>query len=175
MNYILSGKNIEVTPALKQKVIKKLSKLEKFFNPETDVQVTMSVERNRHIIEVTIPFKGMLIRAEDSTTDMYASIDNVIDKIERQIRKNKTRIQRQILDVLNAEYFESPGETNDEGDYKIVRSKKFAIKPMDEQEAILQMNLLGHDFFMFENSETNRVNVVYKRHDGNYGLIEPEY
>lgn len=175
MNFILSGKNLELTPALKQKIVKKLGKLEKFFNPETEVHVTLNVEKSRHIVEVTIPFKGMLIRAEDSTTDMYASIDNVIDKIESQIRKNKTRLQRQIHGALNTEYFGGDGDEKGNDEYKIVRTKKFSIKPMDEQEAILQMNMLEHDFYMFENSETNRINVVYKRKDGNYGLIEPEF
>ncbi len=175
MNFILSGKNIELTPALKQKVVKKLGKLEKFFKPETEVHVTLNVEKSRHIVEVTIPFNGMLIRAEDSTNDMYASIDNVLDKIEGQIRRNKTRLQKQIREGLNPDYFAVGEDSAAEDEFKIVRTKKFSIKPMDEQEAVLQMNLLGHDFYMFENSETNRINVVYKRKDGNYGLIEPQY
>jgi putative sigma-54 modulation protein len=182
MKFIVSGKNIEVTPALKKKIIKKLEKLEKFFKKETEVQVTMGVEKSRHIIEVTIPFNGVVIRAEESTPDMYASIDKVIDIIERQIRKYKTKLQKRTHgNVLNPEYFKSKGDERDvrdedeEDEFRIVRTKRFAIKPMSLEEAILQMNLLGHEFFVFSNADTDQVNVVYKRKDGNYGLIEPEF
>jgi putative sigma-54 modulation protein len=184
MKFIVSGKNMEVTPALRAKVIKKLEKLDKFFKPDTEVQVTMGVERSRHIIEVTIPFNGVVIRAEEATSDMYASIDKVIDIIERQIRKYKTKIQKRIRDgALNNEYLKSlqggRGNEDDseeeEDEFKIVRIKRFAIKPMNVEEAILQMNLLGHEFFVFSNADSNQVNVVYKRKDGNYGLIEPEF
>lgn len=180
MKFIVCGKNMEVTPALKKRVEKKLGKLDKFFKPETEAQVTMRVERSRHIIEVTIPFNGVVIRAEEATSDMYASIDRVIDIIERQIRKNKTRLQRRIHEnSLNPEYFktESKGLNYDdeEDEFKVVRTKRFAIKPMNVEEAILQMNLLGHEFFMFLNADTNQANVVYRREKGDYGLIEPEF
>lgn len=178
MKFIISGKNIEITEALRNKTVKKLSKLEKFFNTDTDVYVTMSVEKNRHIVEVTIPFNGMVLRAEESSDDMYASIDMVIDVLEEQVRRYKTRLKKRLYDgAIKTEYFEKVNTHNveEEGEFKVVRSKKFAIKPMVVEEAILQMNLLGHQFFVFTNAENEETNVVYKRKDGNYGLIEPEY
>lgn len=175
MNFIISGKNFEVTPTLRKNIEKKLSKLEKFFKPDTEVYVTMGVEKSRQIVEATIPFKNMFIRAEETTTDMYASIDSIVDKIERQIRKNKTRLQKRNHGQLNTEYINQLTDSEkEEEDYKIVRSKKFSMKPMEVEEAILQMNLLGHEFFVFSNSESGHMNVVYKRKDGDYGLIEPE-
>lgn len=176
MKFIVSGKNIEVTEALKEKVIKKMGKLDKFFNPGTEVHVTMSVQKDRQIIEVTIPFNGVLLRAEEANDDMYASIDKVIDVLERQIRKNKTRLEKKLHEAAFATTnFDITEDIAEEHEFKIVRSKRFAFKPMAVEEAILQMNLLGHEFFMFSNAETEKVNVVYKRKDGNYGLIEPEF
>lgn len=180
MNFILSGKNIDITESLKSKVIKKLGKLDKFFNPDTDIYVTMSVEKNRHIVEVTIPFNGIVLRAEEASDDMYASIDKVIDVLEGQIRRNKTRLKKKLYSgVIKDEYFaqidnQKDNEREEEYEFRVVRSKKFAIKPMILDEAILQMNLLGHQFFVFSNAETYETNVVYRRKDGNYGLIEPE-
>lgn len=176
MKFIVIGKNLEVTDALKEKVIKKMSKLEKFFAQGTEVHITMSVVKNKQIVEVTIPFHGVVLRAEASSDDMYASIDKVIDILERQVRRNKTRLARKIHDgAPKSAFFESGAEADEENEFKLVRSKKFAIKPMTTEEAILQMNLIGHEFFMFSNAETKEVNVVYKRKDGNYGLIEPEF
>lgn len=178
MNFIISGKNIDVTDALKEKIMKKLGKLDKFFYPGTEVQVTLSVEKNNHIVEITIPFNGIIIRAEEINDDMYTSIDKVVDVLERQILKNKTRLSKKAYgNVIKSEGIEDNdvnGYVEDE-EYKIVRTKKFAIKPMTVEEAILQMNMLGHEFFMFANSDTNQTNVVYRRKDGNYGLIEPEF
>ncbi len=175
MKFIISGKNIEVTPALKEMVIKKIGRLEKFFHPNTEVKATMSVEKMRHILEVTISSNGLILRAEESTGDMYTSIDKVVDVIERQIIKNKTRLEKKLkAEAIKAEDVSSFSDIDEENDFRVVRSKKFAIKPMTVEEAILQMNLLGHQFFMFSNSETNQVNLVYKRKDGDYGLIEPE-
>lgn len=176
MKYIVNGKNTEVSEALRQQAIKKLTKIEKFFKPETECHLTFTVENYRHILEVTIVSKGMFIRAEETTDDMYASVDAVIDKLERQIRKNKTKLGKRIHQesfVPDNFLIEEPIE--EEKSYKIMKSKKFAIKPMDVEEAILQMNLLGHSFFVFSNAETEEVNVVYKRKDGHYGLIEPEF
>jgi len=183
MNFIVSGKNIEITEALRNRIEKKLGKLDKFFNPDTDVYVTMSVEKSRHIVEVTIPFNGVVLRAEEASDDMYTSIDKIIDVLEGQIRRNKTRLKKKIYNgsikdgAIKEEYFEhlESQEDEEEHEFKVVRSKKFAIKPMSLDEAILQMNLLGHEFFVFSNAETGDANVVYKRKDGNYGLIEPEY
>jgi len=176
MKFIFNGKNLEVTEALKEKVIKKVGKLDKFFGKGTEVHVTMSVQKNRHIVEVTIPFNGVLLRAEEVNDDMYTSIDKVTDIIERQIRKNKTRLEKRLHeDAFKHDNYENDLSIDEEFDYEIVRSKKFAIKPMTVEEAILQMNLLGHIFFMFSNSDSKEVNVVYKRKDGNYGLIEPKF
>ncbi|NLM35456.1 MAG: ribosome-associated translation inhibitor RaiA [Clostridiales bacterium] len=179
MNIIVSAKNMELTQALKATVEKKLSKLEKYFNPNVEAQATLSVQKNRQIIEVTIPFNGVILRAEEENEDMYASIDLVVDKLERQIRKVKTRLaRRQAGDALKFQYIpdltgnEKESETEE---HKIVRTKRFAMKPMSAEEAVLQMEMLGHNFFVYENADSGVVNVVYKRKDGNFGLIEPEY
>lgn len=176
MKIIINGKNIEITDALRERVTKKIGKLDKFFSNETEAHVTLSVQRLRQTVEVTIPFNGIVFRAEESNEDMYTSIDKTIDLLERQIRKNKTRLERRLHDnEFRIENFKFTEEVSEEKEFKIVRSKRFAIKPMDVEEAILQMNLLGHEFFMFHNADTDSVNVVYKRKDGNYGLIEPEF
>ncbi|KNF09631.1 SSU ribosomal protein S30P/sigma 54 modulation protein [Gottschalkia purinilytica] len=175
MKINVSGKNMEVTNALKDMTTKKLSRLDKYFHEDVSANATLSVEKHRQIIEVTIPFSGAILRAEETTSDMYTSIDNVVDILERQIRKHKTKLQKsQGIDTIRFENIVSlPDEKNE--DPKIVRTKKFAIKPMDEEEAILQMELLRHSFFVFRNAETGDVNVIYKRKNGDYGLIEPEY
>ncbi|WP_427338090.1 ribosome hibernation-promoting factor, HPF/YfiA family [Caloranaerobacter sp. DY30410] len=175
MKIIVSGKNIEVTNALRDVVEKKMEKLDKYFHKDVEVHVTMNVEKNRHIIEVTIPFEGGIIRAEEENSDMYTSIDKVIDVLERQIRKHKTKLQKRNRNGKTIR-FENiiPLEENQNNEPKIVKTKRFAIKPMDAEEAVLQMELLGHNFFVFRNAVTDDVNVVYKRKDGNYGLIEPE-
>ncbi|MDD3840319.1 MAG: ribosome-associated translation inhibitor RaiA [Clostridia bacterium] len=178
MKIIVSGKNMEVTDALRNTVEKKVGKLERYFNPGTEAQVTLSVEKNRHIAEVTIPFDGVILRGEDSTDDMYATIDSVLDKIERQIIKHKTKLERKLR--TGAFKYNHPVFSKTYMDEKyeepvIVKTKRFEMKPMDPEEAILQMNLLGHNFFVFTNAETDGVNVVYKRNDGDYGLIIPDY
>lgn len=176
MKFIISGKNIEITDALRNKAMKKLGKLDKFFDPETEIHVTMSVEKSRHILEVTIPFDGGVMRAEVEGDNMYAAIDKAIDILEGQIRRYKTRLEKRLREgAYTPENFESGKEVEEEGEFKVVRTKRFEMKPMDVEEAILQMNLLGHEFYVFTNAETNQVNVVYRRKDGNYGLIEPEF
>jgi putative sigma-54 modulation protein len=177
MKIIVSGKNFEVTDALKERVVKKIGKLNKFFNPDTEANVTMSVEKNRHIVEVTIRFSGIVFRAEVSNEDMYTSIDKSVDILEGQIRKNKTRLAKRLHENAFAvsDSIDVHTEEVEEENFKVVRSKRFAIKPMVIEEAIMQMNLLGHEFFVFSNAETKDVNVVYRRKDGNYGLIEPEF
>lgn len=176
MRFIISGKNIEVTDGLRTAVEDKLSKLDKFFTDETEIFVTLSVERNRQKIEVTIPMKGQVIRAEQDSSNMYVSVDLVVDIIERQIRRYKTKLMNQKLvgTEFKREFFEVEEDTPDE-EIKIIRSKKFAIKPMDVEEACVQMELIGHTFFVFRNADTFEVNVVYKRKDGTFGLIEPEF
>lgn len=175
MRITVSGKNINITNALKERVEKKLSKFERYFGPETEAYATLSVEKNRHIIEVTIPFNGVILRGEEATADMYTSIDNVIEKLERQMRRHKTKLEKRIKDGnIKFENWTSPTEEEDQ-EVKIVKTKRFAMKPMPVEEAVLQMELLGHSFFVFSNADTDEVNVVYKRKNGNYGLIEPEF
>ncbi len=176
MKIIISGKNIEVTEGLKERVTKRINKLDRFFTSETEAHVTLGVQRARQIAEVTIPFNGIVFRAEESNEDMYVSIDKTIDLLERQIRKNRTRLERKLHDNnFRFEGLKASDEIPEESEFNVVRSKRFAVKPMDVEEAILQMNLLGHEFFMFFNADSRQVNVVYKRKDGNYGLIEPEF
>lgn len=175
MRFIITGRNIEVTPGLKAAVEDKIGKLEKFFKPDTEVLVTLSVEKDRQKIEVTIPVKGNIIRSEQVSTDMYVSIDLVEEVIERQMKKYKNKIidAKQAGSPFTDDYLDK--EYDEESDVKIVRTKRFGIKPMDPEEACVQMELLGHNFYVFNNSETDEVNVVYKRKGGTYGLIEPEF
>lgn len=164
------GKNIDVTNALKEYVEKKLAKLERYIDL-SEVQVTLTVEKGTHKVEVTIPVNGMILRGEEETGDMYASIDMVVDKIEKQINRYKARFNKKAR-------VEGKAEPVVEGGYEIPeikKTKRFAFKPMPVDEAVMQMNMLGHSFFVFSNAETEEVNVVYKRKDGNYGLIEPEF
>jgi len=173
MNYTFTGKNIEVTEALKRMVKEKFGKLEKYFLEDTDIHVTFSVVKTNQKIEVTIPLRNTMIRAEQSSEDMYASIDLIQETIERQLLKYKNKlIDKKQTGGLTEEFVNSSDTEEDE--IKIIKTKKFAVKPMDAEEACLQMELLGHDFFVFRDAYTDEVNVVYKRKDGNYGLIEPE-
>lgn len=175
MRYIISGKNIDVTEGLKTAVYEKIGKLERYFTPDTEVHVTLSIEKERQKIEVTIPVKGSIIRAEQVSSDLYVSIDLVEEIIERQLRKYKSKIvnNKQAASNFNEKYVNDEYEEDDT--INIVKTKKFAIKPMDPEEACVQMELLGHNFFVFRNSQTDEVNVVYKRKGNSYGIIEPEY
>ena len=177
MNFSISGKNIEVTPGLKDSVINKLGKLERYFTPDTEIIVTLSVEKDRQKIEVTIPVKGDIIRSEQTSTDMYVSIDLVEEVIERQLRKYKNKLiaRHQEGGTFKQEFFEEEPAIDSNDEIQIVRTKKFGIKPMFPEDACVQMELLGHDFFVFSNAETEEVNVVYKRKNGTFGLIEPEF
>ena len=176
MRITITGRNIELTPGIKEAVEEKLSKLEKYFKPDTDVHVTLSVEKERQKIEVTISVKGNIIRAEQVSNDMYASIDLVEDVIERQLKKYKRKLaeHKQASIAFNASFLDND-DYEEEEKITIFRSKKFEMKPMDAEEACVQMELLGHTFFAFRNSETDEINVVYKRKGNTYGLIEPEY
>lgn len=175
LNY--TGKNMDITDALRDVTNKKLSKLDKYFQKDIEGNVTFSSEKNRKIIEVTINLPGTIIRAEESTDDMYVSIDKAVDILERQIRKYKTRLQKRYKNNETIR-FENvmPLKANEEDDEgpKIVRKKRFMLKPMVSEEAVLQMELLRHNFYVFMDADTGGVSVVYKRKDGNYGLIEPE-
>lgn len=175
MRFVITGRNIDVTEGLRNAVEEKIGKLERYFSPDTEAIVTLSVEKDRQKIEVTIPVKGNIIRSEQVSSDMYVSIDLVEEIIERQLKKYKNKIidKQQAREVFSSEYIEKDYEEDDT--IKIIRTKKFGIKPMDPEEACIQMELLGHNFYVFSNSETDEVNVVYKRKGNTYGLIEPEF
>ncbi len=175
MNLVISGKNLDITEGLRSAVEEQIAKLERYFSESTEVHVTLSTQKNRQKIEITIPMKGSIIRAEEESNDMYTSIDLVEEVIERQLRKYKNKLvdKAQNAAHLKKEFVEE--EIYDDEEIEIIRSKKFAMKPMDPEEACVQMELLGHNFFVFRNSETEEVNVVYKRKGSTYGLIEPEF
>ena len=176
MKFIIIGKNLDVTEGLKEAVESKLGKLERYFTPDTEIHVTLSVQRERQKIEVTIPVKGGIIRSEQQSSDMYVSIDLVEEVLERQLRKYKNKLVAKHQEGTNfTPSFYDAEDTADDSDIKIVRTKKFGIKPMYPEDACVQMELLGHDFYVFCNAETDEVNVVYKRKNGSYGLIEPEF
>ncbi len=171
MHITVRGKNMDVTPALREYVEKRLGKIEKYFDYPVSPQVTLSLERDRHIVEVTVPLNGMLLRGEEETGDMYSAVDLVLEKLEKQIDKYRTRITKRNRNQVKggeSEYIHTGEEP------AVVKVKKFALKPMTVEEAVLQMNLLGHDFFVFRNVEDEEIGVVYRRKDGNYGLIQPE-
>lgn len=175
MKFIIVGRNIEVTPGLRAAVEEKIGKLDKYFNPDTEVHVTLSVEKDRQKIEVTIPVKGSIIRSEQVSNDMYVSIDLVEEVIERQLRKYRTKLaskKMNVADSFTPDFIDADDEDDEE--VKIVRTKRFGMKPMYPEDACVQMELTGHDFFVFRNAETDEVNVVYKRKGNTFGLIEPE-
>lgn len=166
---------MEVTESLKSAIYEKIGKLERYFSQDTEVHVTLSVEKNRQKIEVTIPVKGGIIRAEQESSDMYVSIDLAEEAIEKQLKKYKNKLIDRYQDrkTFTDEYIDQDYE-EEESEIKIVKNKRFDFKPMDPIEACMQMELLGHNFFVFTNSETDTINVVYKRKNDTYGLIEPE-
>ena len=175
MKFIIIGKNIDVTPGLREAVESKLGKLGRYFTPNTEIHVTLSVQKGHQKIEVTIPVKGGLVRSEQESSDMYVSIDLVEEVIERQLRKYKNKLIQKEQNVAQFSKGFVDEDTYDEEEISIIRSKKFAMKPMDPEEACVQMELLGHSFYVFLNSETEQVNVVYKRKGNTYGLIEPDF
>ncbi|AST93330.1 ribosome hibernation-promoting factor, HPF/YfiA family [Sutcliffiella cohnii] len=179
MKYNVRGENIEVTPAIREYVESKIGKIKRYFDSTETVEckVNLKVNNNTQKIEVTIPMTGLVLRAEERHSDLYAAIDLVVDKLERQIRKHKTKVNRKLRDTGAPKYLFNEAVENgsvavaDEED-ELVRTKRYNLKPMDSEEAILQMNMLGHNFFVFLNAATNETNVVYKRNDGKYGIIE---
>ena len=175
MRYTITGRNVNVTPGIRKAVEEKIGKLDRYFNPDTEVLVTLSVQKDRQKIEVTIPVKGNIIRAEESSSDMYVSIDLVEEVIERQLKKYKNKIIDKKQSAQAFSDFFINEETEDEEEIQIVKTKRFGIKPMDPEEACVQMELLNHNFYVFLNAETEEVNVVYKRKGHSYGLIEPEF
>lgn len=177
MKFIIIGKNIDVTPGLREAVESKLGKLGRYFTPNTEIHVTLSVQKGHQKIEVTIPVKGGLVRSEQESSDMYVSIDLVEEVIERQLRKYKNKLvaREQEGGNFKQEFFGAEDNIEDDGEIKIVRTKKFGFKPMYPEDACVQMELLGHDFYVFCNAESDEVNVVYRRKNGTFGLIEPEF
>lgn len=179
LTFNIRGENIEVTQAIRDYVQKRISKLEKYFEQSVDstAHVNLKVYQNKDSkVEVTIPLPYLTLRAEETSPDLYASIDLVTDKLERQIRKYKTKINRKAREkgFKNVEFTPEAAEApkDDESKLEVVRTKRVSLKPMDNEEAILQMDMLGHDFFIYEDAETEGVNIVYRRNDGRYGLIE---
>ena len=177
LKFNIRGENVEVTESIRDYVIKRISKLEKFFedNVEANAHVNLKVYPNKTFkVEVTIPLPYLTLRAEETSSDMYGSIDLVTDKLERQIRKYKTKVNRTSREkgYKNMDFVPDVEDEPVSDDLKIVRTKQISLKPMDPEEAVLQMDMLGHDFFVFEDAETNGTSVVYRRKDGRYGLIE---
>lgn len=175
MIIVAAGRNIEVTEPLRRMVEEKLGKFDKYFQSDIEVHATFSVQKNRQIFELTIPFKhDVIFRVEEYSEDMYASIDMAVDKLAKQIQKHKTKLEKRYRthDTIRFDYIPD-NKGMPEPDHELVKTKKFPIKPMDAEEAVLQMEMLGHNFFVFKNGETDEVNVVYIRKDGKYGLIEP--
>ena len=181
LNFNIRGENIEVTPAIRDHVETKIEKIERYFNEDlnANANVNLKVYNDKQTkVEVTIPMKNLTLRAEERHDDMYAAGDLIVDKLERQIRKHKTKVNRKFRDREGAGvYFATvaqaePMTDSNEEEYTVVRTKQFDLKPMDQEEAILQMNMLGHDFYVFTDAESDSTNIVYKRKDGKYGLIE---
>ncbi len=178
--FTVRGKNMEVTPALREYVEKRVGKVTKYFEHVGEITVLLTASKGRHIVEVTVPVdKGVILRGEEATMDMYTSIDLVVDKLERQIQKHKTKLQKRFRgggfksEMVAEEAGRPQTHIDESAEYTVVKTKRFAVKPMDVQEAIMQMNMINHDFFVFRDSDTEEVSVVYRRTDGNYGLIQP--
>ena len=181
MKFTINEKRVQITGELRDYAEKKIGKLDRFFRTESEAFITFAVERGRHIAEVTIKNNGMFYRVADTTSDMFASVDSAVAAIERQIRKNKTRLEKRLRDGALERDYVSPikyddiadGADDDEQEFRIVRTKMFPVKPMTPEEAVLQMNLLEHEFFVFRNqNREDAFSVVYKRKHGDYGLIE---
>ena len=178
MEIIIRGDKIKITDAMSDYINDKLGKLDKYLENSDTVRanVIVKVKNHEQRVEITIPLKTFILRSEETQDDFYAAVDKTIDKLERQIRKNKTRIMsKQVKTAVDFALPEFEADDEDVSDTKVIKRKKVEVKPMNEEEAILQMELLGHSFFVFRNAQTDEVNVVYKRKDNSYGLIEPEY
>lgn len=176
MNINIIGRKVTLKDNFKERVNKKLGKFERIFSDDANVTVTVTVEKNRQVVEVTIRDNGMLYRAESYAAEMNDALDSVVDILGGQIRKNKTKLSKRLRSDSIDQYF-APVESEPEiaeDEYKVVRTKRFPVKPQTIDEAILEMNLIGHQFYMFRNGDTNEINVVYKRNDGTYGLLEPD-
>ena len=171
MKITMTGRKVTLRPAFVERTETKLSKLDKFFDTDAAADVTVTAERDQHRVEVTIRCNGMIFRAEETAEDMNEAVDRLVDILLRQIRKNKTRLEKRLRSGAFVDGYEP--ETEESETYRIVRSKSFPVKPLDVEEAILQMNLIGHQFYMFRNMDSGEINVVYRRKNGDYGLLEP--
>ncbi len=173
MKFVYSGKGIEVTDSLKARVEKKLGKLDRYFDREAEAIIRFRQQKGgRNIAEITVSVKGLILRAEESSNDMYLSIDRAVDKLESQIRRYRTKMGKHLRDTIEAP--EEAAPVYEEASYDVVRTKRFAVKPMEVEDAITQMELLGHNFFLFRNAANDTMNVLYRRNDGSYGLLVPE-
>lgn len=172
MKVTMTGRKCTLRPSFVERTESKLSKLDKFFDTDATADVTVSNERNRQRVEITIRYNGMVFRAEDAAEDTNEAVDRLTDVLLRQIRRNKTRLEKRLRSHAFDDLLPEPDWAEEE--YNVVKSKSFPVKPMDVQEAILQMNLTGHQFYMFRNGDTGEINVVYHRRDGDYGLLEPD-
>ena len=177
MRTVITGRHMDVSPALHERVDKKLKKLDKYFGGNTEAHVFMHVEKGHHSMEATIVYDGITFRAEETSDNMYKSIDSVLKKIDKQIKHHRSRLEKRLkTGAFNGGESLDLNEAMDEPPIsEIVKTKKFPVKPIDVEEAQLQMQLVGHNFFVFTNADTEQVNVLYRRKDGNFGLIEPEY
>ena len=173
MKFIYASKDMAVSDSLKSRAEKKLSKLERYFREEPEATIRFKVQKGaRNIAEITLNAGGLMLRAEESSNDMYLSIDHAVDKLESQIRRHRTKLEKRIRTAELEPVAEIP--VYEEQNYDIVRVKKFSVKPMAVEDAITQMELLGHNFFLFVNEEGEKVNVIYRRNDGAYGLLQPD-
>lgn len=171
MNITIIGRKCTPRDSFKERAEQKLQKVEKFFGPDADAKVTATVEKNAKIVEITLSKGGYIFRSQERSQDLEESLDRCIDSLVRQIRKNKTKLQKRIHEVSFDEVFNAPEE--EEQEFEVVRTKSVIVKPESVDEAILQMNMLGHEFYMFRNAETDLISIVYKRKDGGYGVLEP--
>ena len=174
MKFVYASKDMAVSESLKTRVEKKLGKLERYFREEPEATIRFKVQKGaRNIVEITVNAAGVILRAEESSNDMYLSIDHAVDKLESQIRRYRTKLDKR-LHTAELEPVAEAAPEFEEASYDVVRVKKFAVKPMSVEDAITQMELLGHDFFLFQNEESETMNVLYRRHDGSYGLLQPD-
>jgi putative sigma-54 modulation protein len=179
MRLQVKGRNVEVSESIRNYAEAKLGKLDRLVNDPTRVELELAVEKNpsiaaNHVAEATVWTKGPVLRARESSSDMKASIDQLVDKLERQVKRYRQKRRSPRRHARADGGAEAPRATTSQGEPMIVKTKQFAVKPMSPEEAVLQLELVGHDFFVFRNSESDEVNVVYRRRDGGYGLIEPQ-
>lgn len=174
MKITITGRKVNLRDNFKERVEKKLSKFNRVFGDEAEANVTVTMEKNRQTVEVTIRHAGIVYRAENTAPEMNDALDQVADALGRQLRKNKSRLEKRMKSSALEDFSFEEMPEEEETEFRVVRSKHFPVKPLSTEDAILEMNLVGHQFYMFRNVETGEINVVYRRKDGDYGLLEPE-